>query len=115
MTTAPDNASNQPWETVAKALNIQPSRTYGQLLATWRKAEGLTQTEAARRVGISKQLLSAYETGKQVPTLQTGVTLANTLGVFLPQAIQALLQDQLKQASLTNYTVTVKPVNQAVG
>jgi transcriptional regulator with XRE-family HTH domain len=101
----------EPWQTVAKALHLEGRSSFGQLLQTWRKAEGLTQLQVAQQLGISKQLLSAYERGVQVPSLATGADLAKKLSLFLPQALQALLSDQLSQAELSDYTVTVNKVS----
>ena len=101
--------NNTPWSETAAVLQLPERFSFGQLLQIWRKTEGQTQQEVAVKLGISKQLLSAYERGVQLPTLKTGVTLAQTLGLFMPQAIQALLDDQLQQAALnTNYTITVQ-------
>lgn len=36
-------------------------------LAAWRRSEGLTQTDLARRLGVSQQAVSYWERGKDVP------------------------------------------------
>lgn len=36
-------------------------------LAAWRRSEGLTQTELARRLGVSQQAISYWERGKDLP------------------------------------------------
>lgn len=40
-------------------------------LRDWREAEGLTQEQAAARIGISQGTLSRYESGKQEPSMAT--------------------------------------------
>ncbi len=39
-----------------------------KVMTAIRKALGLSQTEMAKRAGISRQMLSYYETGQSVPT-----------------------------------------------
>jgi DNA-binding XRE family transcriptional regulator len=96
-------------EEVYREAGIQLPLTFGDLIRTWRKCDGLTQSQLAEKLGISTQLLSAYERGIQLPTLKTGIKLAQDVGLFLPQAIQALLEAQLQQACITNYTIKVIP------
>jgi DNA-binding XRE family transcriptional regulator len=97
-----------PAEQVFRELGLPDRLSYGLLVRTWRKCDGLTQVEAARQLGISKQLLSAYETGKQLPSLRQGTDIATTLGLYMPQAIRALIEDHVAQAGLTGYTIEVR-------
>lgn len=97
-----------PAEQFFRELGLPDRLTYGMLVRTWRKCDDLTQVEAARKLGISKQLLSAYETGKQLPSLRLGTEIAETLGLYMPQAIRALIEDQVAQAGLTGWTIDVR-------
>jgi DNA-binding XRE family transcriptional regulator/molybdate-binding protein len=45
-----------------------------------RERAGLTQAELARRAGVSRQLIGAAETGRNLPRVDTGVALAAALG-----------------------------------
>lgn len=45
--------------------------TAGALIKAVRRRQGLTQTELAKRAGISQPVVSAYERGRRDPTLST--------------------------------------------
>jgi len=45
--------------------------------------KNLTQQQLANMVGISKKTISAYETGKAVPSLRVAIKLAKVLDVSL--------------------------------
>ncbi|MEJ2866744.1 helix-turn-helix transcriptional regulator [Actinomycetospora sp. OC33-EN08] len=51
----------------------------GQAIAAARRAAGLTQAELARRVGTSRETLSAYEHDRKSPTLDTVTRLLEAL------------------------------------
>ncbi len=51
----------------------------GKKLARLRKKRGLTQTELADKVGVIKQAISLYETGKNIPYTENWIALANAL------------------------------------
>ena len=56
-------------------------------LRALRAARGFTQSEVARRAGISQVMLSKYERGVAAPNLHRIDLLANALGVTTPQLI----------------------------
>ncbi|MCM1530137.1 MAG: helix-turn-helix domain-containing protein [Alistipes sp.] len=45
-----------------------------------RTEKGLTQAELANLIGIAQPTLAQYEKGLKLPTILTGVTLAQKLG-----------------------------------
>jgi transcriptional regulator with XRE-family HTH domain len=45
--------------------------TIGELVASARSAEGLTQTELARRMGTTQSAIARLETGRSNPTVAT--------------------------------------------
>lgn len=55
--------------------------TLGRVLRTWRKCEELTLATVAQQVGISKQMLSAYEKDEKLPSIARLMALATVLGV----------------------------------
>ena len=85
--------------------------SFGELIRTWRECDEMTQVELAKKLGISKQLLSEYELGTKVPTLERGIKLAQDVGLFLPGAIQALIDAQLKKACVSGVYVEVKTMD----
>jgi transcriptional regulator with XRE-family HTH domain len=55
-----------------------------------REKEGLRQYETARAAGITKAMLSAYETGKQSPSLASLEKVLDALGADLMAVARAL-------------------------
>ena len=56
-------------------------RDMGMRIRTIRRQRGLTQEELAEQVGISASFLGHLERGTRVASLETLVTLCNTLDV----------------------------------
>lgn len=52
-------------------------------LAEKRKEKNLTQTELAKRVGISQCTLSLYENGKRCPDVKVAKCIAKQLGISI--------------------------------
>ena len=48
-----------------------------------RTARGLTQAEVAQRLGVTRQTISSYESGRTMPDLETLKQLADILGCDL--------------------------------
>lgn len=62
----------------------------GRALRWLREKEGRRQYETARAAGVTKAMLSAYETGKQSPSLLSLEKLLDALGVDLLALARAL-------------------------
>lgn len=58
-----------------------------KLLRLLRKQRGLTQTEAANSVGVSRQALSNYERGLREPSLKCLVIMSNMYQVSLDELV----------------------------
>ena len=54
---------------------------FGEILKSLRKREGLTQSELGRHVGLSKAVVSKYETGIGYPNFETLICIAKYFGV----------------------------------
>ncbi|HIX69289.1 MAG TPA: helix-turn-helix transcriptional regulator [Candidatus Enterococcus stercoravium] len=50
-------------------------------LKNWRASHGLTQEEAAEKLGISYSLVAKLEQGNRVPSVTTAKMIANKMGV----------------------------------
>jgi transcriptional regulator with XRE-family HTH domain len=101
MTTAPDNMNTIPWNTaLQKELGLPEQPSFAEILWAWRKCEDLTQVEVAKSLGMSKQQLSAYERGREIPSLKTGLAIIQQLNMPIATSLQALLQDQAQQAGV---------------
>lgn len=62
----------------------------GRALRWLREKEGQRQYETARTAGITKAMLSAYETGKQNPSIETLEKILDALGADLHDLAEAL-------------------------
>jgi len=50
-------------------------------LRALREARGLTQLQVANRIGISKAMISAYETASKAPSIEVLIRLSRLFGV----------------------------------
>ena len=50
-------------------------------LRTLREARGLTQLQVANRIGVSKAMVSAYETASKAPSIEVLIRLSRLFGV----------------------------------
>lgn len=50
-------------------------------LRALREARGLTQLQVANRIGVSKAMVSAYETASKAPSLEVLIRLSRLFGV----------------------------------
>lgn len=66
-----------------------------------RETQGQSQSALARKIGITRQTLSAIEANKQEPSLQIGLRIAQTLGYTVEQLFQVLEKPSTDQSSQT--------------
>lgn len=50
-------------------------------LRSLREAKGLTQLQVAERIGVSKAMISAYETASKAPSIEVLIRLSRLFGV----------------------------------
>ena len=65
----------------------QPRTRTGNSLADRRVKLGLTQEEAARRIGVHRVLLAKWEGGKNKPSADNLVKLAKTYGTTIDELL----------------------------
>lgn len=65
------------------AVEVRKRMELAQRLAEARKARGLSQAEAAERLGVSRQAISRWETGAGIPTLDNLMQLGTLYQVSL--------------------------------
>lgn len=46
---------------------------------------GITQSELAKKAGVTRAAMCRYESGERIPTLDTAVRLSRALGINLDQ------------------------------
>jgi transcriptional regulator with XRE-family HTH domain len=94
------------WEESETFKSLQGKPHLGFAIKGWRKCEEITQTELAKQLGISKQLLSRYEAGQQLPSLQRTMEIAQALDAPVGLWLQYRLNDEMARMGL-NATITV--------
>ncbi len=57
--------------------------TFAKNIKNLRKESGLTQTELANKIYINKSMISAYEKGTRMPSLDALIALSETLNVSI--------------------------------
>lgn len=66
---------------------VKPTKVTNSI-RTLREAEGLTQAELARRVGVTRQTLIAIEQGKYSPTLELAFQISRVFNSGLDEVFQ---------------------------
>jgi transcriptional regulator with XRE-family HTH domain len=108
MTTAPDEKEYYTLDDLPWLQDEIKRLSFGRILRAHRKGLGMSAKAAALKLGFSPQLLSEYETGKSLPSLSKAIEMADALALDREDALHYLLKDQLKQAGIHGFTVTVK-------
>lgn len=58
-------------------------QSIGKNLEFFRKQQGITQAELAKRIGITRQAINSIEHDITVPNLRTAAAIAKVLGISL--------------------------------
>ncbi len=75
--------------------------TFGRMLESIRKADGLSQAALARRLEISRAHLCDIEKGRRKVTAERAAYFAGVLGYSVNQFVSLVLEDQLREAGLS--------------
>ncbi len=63
--------------------NEATEKSIGYNIKKLRQRSGMTQLQLAKEMGVSKQLISAYETGRVTPSHDVLIKLSKTLGTSM--------------------------------
>ena len=74
--------------------------SFGKLLESYRKGEGLSQKDFAEKLGISASSLCDLEKDRKIPSPSRAASIAQTLGVSENLWIKVALQDQLREQGI---------------
>jgi transcriptional regulator with XRE-family HTH domain len=86
---------------------VDIKKIIGSRIAEIRKKKGMTQDQLAEKMEISPKYLSSIERGKENPTLNTLINLAQCLGVDLGVIFSfPQIEDPSKRKSLINSLLT---------
>lgn len=81
--------------------------TLGRVMKNWREAEDLTQEKVAHLLGVSKQVLSAYENNRKLPSIKKTIEIAEKLGASAKMWLIYRLETELRLQGL-HYTVKLE-------
>ncbi len=98
MTTEKNNdikASDQKWMD-AQLLEV----TFGRTLNAHRLCQEWTQQDVANKLGISKQMYSAYENDQKLPSPKKAYEIAEALGILPEMLVLKVINAQLKRDNL---------------
>jgi len=87
-----------PPRSATSAEAATPLTDIGPALRRLRMRRGLRQYEAAERAGVTKAMLSAYETGKRRPSLKTLDSLLEAMQAHLGDLHRALVEERHRRA-----------------
>jgi|SRR5271166_1180722 len=68
-------------------MSQQDDRVAGELIGRIRRQSGLSQAELARRSGVQRSVLSAYEHGRRQPSVSALARIAGAAGMELQLAL----------------------------
>ena len=72
----------------------RPTFTVGELLKKARIDAGLDQGQLARALGVARNTVSNYETGRSIPTLDVAVNWARVTGVPLEWLAEGVVRPE---------------------
>ena len=76
-------------------------------LRALREARNLTQKQVANRIGISKAMVSAYETASKAPSIEVLIRLARLYGVSVDYLVCVDAPKVIDVSSLADDTVAL--------
>lgn len=83
---------------------IGEPESFGQLVWAFRQCENLSQEALAKRIGVSKQYISAIENGHKLVSIEQAKKLAEIFEMPPKMFIESLMQQQLNNCHV-NYKV----------
>lgn len=78
-----------------------------------RKSKNLTQEELAERADISRVMVSRYETGSVIPTVDVLVNLADALEVSTDYLLGRRNHEEFADAFLLDHQVKLSPLSES--
>ena len=83
--------------------------TFGRFLLSWRQSEDMTQTEFAKKIGLSSANLCDLEQGRRIPSPDRARKIAKKLGLIEKSLVAIALEDALYREGM-KYSVELKEV-----
>ena len=83
--------------------------TFGRFLQSWRESEGLTQSQFAKKLGLSSANLCDLEHSRRIPSPDRARRIAKKLGLPEKGLVALAVEDILHREGM-NYSVELKEV-----
>jgi len=80
--------------------------TFGRALKADRMSENMTQEQLAVKVGLTKQAISGFENGKDIPTHKNLKKIAKALKVDEETYVSLIVKDIIHKKGFDGYEVT---------
>lgn len=101
------------------------TKQIGKMIRKYRKEKALTQLQLAEQVNVSVNYLGSVERGIQQPSLETLITIANTLGVTADELLMGvvsqarslqigMLSEQMKELRDEQITMVLNVAEQMI-
>jgi transcriptional regulator with XRE-family HTH domain len=92
-----------------KSLGLPPLTT-GRVMRSWRKCEELTLETVAKQLGISKQLLSAYERDEKRPSIQRLMEICQIIGMDPAMILHFRIKDEIRGFGYELKKIVLEPI-----
>ncbi len=99
--------STKKWYGIEDLEKKYGPMTLGRFVKAFREADKISQTDYAKKLGISRANLCDIEKGRKPVSLERAAKIAKSIGVSEITLVQLALQDQLRREKL-RYKVELK-------
>ena len=83
--------------------------TFGRFLLSWRESEGMTQSQFAKKLGLSSANICDIEQGRRIPSPDRARKIAKKLGLPEKGLVAIAMEDVLYREGM-KYSVELKEV-----
>jgi transcriptional regulator with XRE-family HTH domain len=88
------------YDALTEISRLQDQVSFGELIRSMRLCDEISQSDMARRLGISKQHLSAIENQRKAVSPVRAAKFAEVLGYPVDQFVIAAIEDELREAGI---------------
>ena len=90
-------------------------KSIGEIIASLRKAKGMTQNELAEKMNVTDKAVSKWERDLSCPDVNTISKLADVLGVSVEELLKAKKQEDTNSKVKDIFNLVLKAVAMAMG
>lgn len=101
---------NQNVDALEATQTLWEEMTFGGLIKSLRVCDEITQSDLAKKIGVSKQFLSDVEHDRKDIGISFAKKIADALGYPIESFIELIIKDQLRKQNL-HYKVELKKVS----